>query len=103
MPLRVPVLGHLDGHMGGMETRGNQVAANGVHPQLRMCTRLQSPRSLQRPFLPVQAHWRVVVATWHFHVFQRLQVWVFDKLQHAPSFVSNKRPAHCLLPGPRRR
>ena len=32
--------------------------------ELRMCTRLQFPHSLQRSFLPVQAHWRVVVATW---------------------------------------
>ena len=66
--------------------------------ELRMCTRLQFPHSLQRSFLPVQAHWRVVVATWHFHVFQRLQAWVVDKLQHAPTFVSNKRPTHIVPP-----
>ena len=59
-----------------------------------MCTRLQFPHSLQRSFLPVQAHWRVVVATWHFYVFKRLQAWVVDKLQHAPPFVSNKQPTH---------
>ena len=64
--------------------------------ELRMCTRLQFPHSLQRSFLPVQAHWRVVVATWHFHAFQRLQVWVVDKLQHAPTFVSNKRSTHIV-------
>ena len=34
----------------------------------------------------------MVVATWHFHVFQRLQAWIIDKLQHAPSFVSSKQP-----------
>ena len=64
--------------------------------ELRMCTRLQFPHSLQNSFLPVQAHWRVVVATWHFHVLQRLQTWVFDKLQHTPPFVSNKRPTHIV-------
>ena len=40
----------------------------------------------------------MVVATWHFHVFQRLQAWVVDKLQHAPTFVSNKRPTHIVPP-----
>ena len=40
----------------------------------------------------------MVVATCHFHVFQRLQAWVVDKLQHAPSFVSNKRPTHIVPP-----
>ena len=60
--------------------------------ELCMCTRLQFPHSLQQSFLPARAHWRVVVATWHFHVFQHLQTWVFDKRQHAPTCVSNKRP-----------
>ena len=40
----------------------------------------------------------MVVPTWHFHVFQRLQAWVVDKLQHAPSFVRNKRPTHIVPP-----
>ena len=31
MPARVPVLGRLDGRMGDLQTRGNQVAVNGVH------------------------------------------------------------------------
>ena len=64
--------------------------------ELRMCTRLQFPHSPQQSFLPVQAHWRVVVATWHFHVFQHLQAWVFDKRQHAPTCVSNKRAMHIV-------
>ena len=66
--------------------------------ELRMCTQLQLPHSIQRSFLPVQVHWRVLVAAWHFHVFPRLQAWVLDKLQHAPSFVSNKRPPHIVPP-----
>ena len=30
MPLRIPVLGHLERRTGDMETGGNQVATNGV-------------------------------------------------------------------------
>ena len=75
--------------------------------ELRMCTRLQFPHSLQRSFLPLQAHWRVVVATWHFHVFQRLQAGVVDKLQHAPTSASGvqlsspKRGPRCRASSPR--
>ena len=63
-----------------------------------MCTRLQFLHSLRQSFLPVQAHWRVVVATGHFHAFQCLWAWVFDKLQHTPPFVSNRRPTHIVPP-----
>ena len=52
----------------------------------------------RQSFLLVQAHWRVVIATWHFHVFQRLQAWTFDKLKHAPTYVSNKWPTHVVPP-----
>ena len=69
-----------------------QTASSG---ELCTCTRLQFPHSLQQSFLPVEAHWRVVVAKWHF---LRLQAWVFDKLQHAPLFVSHKRPTHVVPP-----
>ena len=66
--------------------------------KLRMCTRLQFPHSVQQSFLAIQAHCRVVVATWHLHVFQRLRAWAFDQMQHAPSFVDNKRPTHMVPP-----
>ena len=39
----------------------------------RMCTRLDVPVSLQRSFSTVPVHWRVVVGTWQFHVYQRVQ------------------------------
>ena len=32
----------------------------------------------------------------HFHVFPPLQALVFDKMQHTPFFVTNKRPAHIV-------
>ena len=37
-----------------------------------------------------------MVATWHFHVFQQLRAWVFNKMQHSPSFPSNKRATHIV-------
>ena len=40
-----------------------------------MCTRLQVPVSLQHSFSAVPVHWRVVVGTWQFHVYQRVQAW----------------------------
>ena len=67
--------------------------------ELRMCTRLQFLHSLQQSFLSVLAHWRVVVATWHFHIFQPWEAWVVHKLHHAPSFVGKKQPTHLVPPG----
>ena len=96
MPLRIPVWDIWTDAWETWKLEATKQRQTASADELRMCTRLQFPHSLQRSFLPVQAHWRVVVATWHFHVFQRLEAWVRDKLQHPPTFVSNKRPTHIV-------
>ena len=38
----------------------------------------------------------MVVATSHFQVVQRPQTWVFNKMQHTPSFAGDKPPTNIV-------
>ena len=66
----------------------------------RMCTRLQVPISPQRSFSAVPVHWRVVVGTWQFHAYQRVQAWNTSKCEVGPACVSSKRPTYVVPPVP---
>ena len=68
--------------------------------ECHMCTRIQIPVSLQCSFGTIPVPWRVVVGTWQFHVYQRVQARCASKCDAGPAFTSSKRPTYVVPPVP---
>ena len=92
VPLRILVLGQLDRQAWKPEAIKWQqtVPTDELHS-------LAVP-ALPSTILPCRrgALEGVALAAWNFHILQRLQACVVDKVQHGPSFLSNKGPRHIV-------
>ena len=65
-----------------------------------MCTRVLVPVSLQRSFSAVPVQRRVVVGTWQFYVYLRVQAWNARNCDAGPAFASCKCPTYVVPPVP---